>query len=448
MKIAIVGAGYVGLVTAACFAEFGFEVVCIDKEPEKIRRLRQGEIPIHEPGLDVLVASSQRAGRLTFSDDLTASVKSAQVVFIAVGTPTRRGDDAADLAFVKEAARQIALAMNGFTVVVTKSTVPVGTARMLKALIRETRPDADFEMAANPEFLREGSAVEDFLKPDRVVVGIEAERARERMERLYRPLMQRDVPVLFTGFETAEIIKYAANAFLATRIGFINEIADICEEVGADVVAVTRGMGLDHRIGQHYLQPGPGFGGSCFPKDTRALVSIARQAGAPNRIVEAVVSSNEARKDRLVNRVSKALGGSLKGLRIGILGVAFKADTDDMREAAALSLIPGLQAQGATVQAFDPVAMKAAAPLLPSVAWCSDAYEAAREADALVVLTEWNEFRGLDLKRLAGSMRNPVLFDFRNIYSPGDMQSASFTYHSIGRPVVGGALRALGARVG
>jgi UDPglucose 6-dehydrogenase len=292
MKIAVVGAGYVGLVSGACFAEFGFEVVCIDKDPEKIRRLRLGEIPIHEPGLDTLVIASQRAGRLTFSDDLAAGVRGAHVVLIAVGTPTRRGEDAADLAFVKEAARQIALAMDGFTVVVTKSTVPVGTARMLETLIRNTRPDADFEVAANPEFLREGSAVEDFLRPDRVVVGVESERARERMERLYRPLMVRDVPVLFTGFETAEIIKYAANAFLATRIGFINEIADICEEVGADISAVTRGMGLDRRIGQHYLQPGPGFGGSCFPKDTRALVSISREAGAPSRIVESVVASN------------------------------------------------------------------------------------------------------------------------------------------------------------
>jgi UDPglucose 6-dehydrogenase len=436
MKIAVVGAGYVGLVSGACFAEFGFEVVCIDKDPEKIRRLRLGEIPIHEPGLDTLVIASQRAGRLTFSDDLAAGVRGAHVVLIAVGTPTRRGEDAADLAFVKEAARQIALAMDGFTVVVTKSTVPVGTARMLETLIRNTRPDADFEVAANPEFLREGSAVEDFLRPDRVVVGVESERARERMERLYRPLMVRDVPVLFTGFETAEIIKYAANAFLATRIGFINEIADICEEVGADISAVTRGMGLDRRIGQHYLQPGPGFGGSCFPKDTRALVSISREAGAPSRIVESVVASNEARKERLVGRVLAALGDQLSDVRIGVLGVAFKADTDDMREAAALALVPALQARGATVQAYDPVAMKAAAPLLPGVAWCGDAYEAVSGADAAVVLTEWNEFRGLDLRRLAAAMRRPVMLDFRNIYLPADIERTPFIYHSVGRPLM------------
>jgi len=435
MKIAVVGAGYVGLVSGACFAEFGFDVVCIDKDPEKIRRLRLGEIPIHEPGLESLAAASQRAGRLTFSDDFAASVRGAQVVLIAVGTPTRRGEDAADLAFVKEAARQIALAMDGFTVVVTKSTVPVGTARMLEALIRETRQDADFELAANPEFLREGSAVEDFLRPDRVVVGVESARARERMERLYRPLMVRDVPVLFTGFETAELIKYAANAFLATRIGFINEIADICEEVGADISAVTRGMGLDRRIGQHYLQPGPGFGGSCFPKDTRALVSISREAGAPSRIVESVVASNEARKDRLASRVIAALGEKLSGVRVGVLGVAFKADTDDMREAAALALVPALQARGVIVQAYDPVAMKAAAPLLPGVAWCPDAYEAVAGTDAAVVLTEWNEFRGLDLRRLAGAMRRPVMLDFRNIYSPADIERTPFVYHSVGRPL-------------
>ena len=440
MKIAVVGAGYVGLVSGACFAEFGFQVVCVDKDPEKIRRLGLGEIPIHEPGLDTLVATSQRAGRLTFSDDLAAGVQGAQVVLIAVGTPTRRGEDAADLAFVTQAARQIALAMDGFTVVVTKSTVPVGTARMLAALIRETRPDADFEVVSNPEFLREGSAVEDFLRPDRVVVGVDSRRARERMERLYRPLMVRDVPVLFTGFETAEIIKYAANAFLATRIGFINEIADICEAVGADIAAVTRGMGLDRRIGQHYLQPGPGFGGSCFPKDTRALVSISRGAGAPSRIVESVVASNEARKDRLAGRVIAALGEKLSGVRVGVLGVAFKADTDDMREAAALSLVPALQARGAVVRAFDPVAMKAAAALLPEVMWCADAYEAVAGAEAAVVLTEWNEFRGLDLRRLAAAMRRPVMVDFRNIYSPADIERTPFVYHSVGRPTLCGAI--------
>jgi UDPglucose 6-dehydrogenase len=307
---------------------------------------------------------------------------------------------------------------------------------MLEALIRETRPDADFEVAANPEFLREGSAVEDFLRPDRVVVGVDSDRARERMERLYRPLQVRDVPLLFTGFETAEIIKYAANAFLATRIGFINEIADLCEEVGADIASVARGMGLDRRIGQHYLQPGPGFGGSCFPKDTRALVSISREAGAPSRIVESVVLSNEARKERLVGRVMAALGDKVAGVRIGILGVAFKADTDDMREAAALSLVPALLARGAIVQAYDPVAMKAAAALLPGVAWCSDAYEAVTGADAAVVLTEWNEFSGLDLRRLAAAMRRPVMLDFRNIYSPADMERTGFVYHSVGRPAV------------
>ena len=436
MRVAVVGAGYVGLVTAACLSEFGFEVTCIDKEADKVERLRQGEIPIHEPGLDGLVFANRRAGRLDFSDDLSGAVRGAGVVFIAVGTPSRRGEDAADLAFVRAAAEQIGRALNGFTVVVTKSTVPVGTARMLERLIRDVRPDANFAMASNPEFLREGSAVEDFLRPDRIVVGLSSAQARERMSELYRPLMLRDVPVLFTNFETAELIKYAANAYLATRIGFINEMADLCEAVGADVSAVTRGMGLDRRIGLHYLQPGPGFGGSCFPKDTRALTSIAKQAGTRSRIVEAVIEANAARKDRLAERIADAVGGSLRNKRVAVLGISFKAETDDLREAASLAVIPALQKEGATIAAYDPVAIAAARPLLPDVIWCGDAYETAKDADAIVVLTEWNEFRGLDLRRLAAQMREPVLIDFRNIYSAGDVAKTPFVYHSLGRATV------------
>jgi UDPglucose 6-dehydrogenase len=436
MRVAVVGAGYVGLVTAACLSEFGFEVICIDKEADKVERLRQGEIPIHEPGLDGLVFANQRAGRLDFSDDLASAVCGAGVVFIAVGTPSRRGEDAADLAFVRAAADQIGRALNGFTVVVTKSTVPVGTARMLEALIRNVRPDADFAMASNPEFLREGSAVEDFLRPDRIVVGLSSDKARERMSELYRPLMQRGVPLLFTNFETAELIKYAANAYLATRIGFINEMADLCEAVGADVSAVTRGMGLDRRIGLHYLQPGPGFGGSCFPKDTRALTSIAKQAGARSRIVEAVIEANAARKDSLAERIAAAVGGALRNKRVAVLGLSFKAETDDLRDAASFVVIPALQKQGATIAAYDPVAIAAARPLLPDVTWCGDAYETAKDADAIVVLTEWNEFRGLDLRRLAAQMRKPVLIDFRNIYSAGDVAKTPFVYHSLGRATV------------
>ena len=436
MRVAVVGAGYVGLVTAACLSEFGFEVTCIDKEADKVERLRQGEIPIHEPGLDGLVFANRRAGRLDFSDDLSGAVRGAGVVFIAVGTPSRRGEDAADLAFVRAAAEQIGRALNGFTVVVTKSTVPVGTARMLERLIRDVRPDANFARASNPEFLREGSAVEDFLRPDRIVVGLSSAQARERMSELYRPLMLRDVPVLFTNFETAELIKYAANAYLATRIGFINEMADLCEAVGADVSAVTRGMGLDRRIGLHYLQPGPGFGGSCFPKDTRALTSIAKQAGTRSRIVEAVIEANAARKDRLAERIADAVGGSLRNKRVAVLGISFKAETDDLREAASLAVIPALQKAGATIAAYDPVAIAAARPLLPDVTWCGDAYETAKDADAIVVLTEWNEFRGLDLRRLAAQMREPVLIDFRNIYSAGDVAKTPFVYHSLGRATV------------
>jgi UDPglucose 6-dehydrogenase len=436
MKVAVVGAGYVGLVTAAGLSEFGFDVICIDKEAHKVECLRQGEIPIHEPGLDGLVLANRRAGRLDFSDDIMGAVRGAGVVFIAVGTPSRRGEDAADLAFVRAAAEQIGRAMDGFTVVVTKSTVPVGTARMLERLIRDVRPDADFEMASNPEFLREGSAVEDFLRPDRIVVGLSAARARERMSELYRPLMLRDVPVLFTTFETAELIKYAANAYLATRIGFINEMADLCEAVGADVAAVTRGMGLDRRIGLHYLQPGPGFGGSCFPKDTRALASIARQAGSRAKIVEAVIDSNNLRKESLAERIAQAVGGDVRGKRVAVLGVSFKAETDDLREAASLAVIPALQRAGANIAAYDPVAVAAARQLLSQVEWCEDAYETAKDADAIVVLTEWNEFRGLDLWRLAAQMREPVLIDLRNIYSAGDVAKTPFIYHSNGRPTV------------
>ena len=433
MKIAIIGAGYVGLVTGACFSEFGFDVTCIDKEPEKIARLKANDMPIFEPGLDDLVAKNVSAGRLHFTTELPQTIANADVVFIAVGTPSRRGEDAADMAFVHAAAADIAKAINGFTVIVTKSTVPVGTARVLKDIINKANPNADFEIASNPEFLREGCAVTDFLTPDRVVVGTEAKRAEEKLSALYQPLSQRNIPIVFTSLESAEVIKYAANAYLAMRIGFVNELSDFCDTVGADISTVATGMGLDHRIGLHYLQPGPGFGGSCFPKDTRALAQTAKAVGTPTKIIEAVIQSNEDRKASLAQRVISRSGGTVKGKKFGILGVAFKADTDDMREAPALTLIPALQKAGAEIVAYDPVAQSTAAPMFENIEWAEDAYSLAQDCDGVIVLTEWNVFRGLDLHRLAEAMKTPVMFDFRNIYAGNDIVNTAFTYHSVGR---------------
>lgn len=436
MKIAVIGAGYVGLVSAACFADFGHEVVCVDRDPRKLSLLEQGRIPIYELGLEPLVTANRQAGRLRFTDDLAQAVAAAEVVLLAVGTPTRATGDAADLAQLFSAAGEVVRALRGFTVVVTKSTVPPGTAARLRATMAEARPGGDFEVASNPEFMREGSAVEDFTQPDRVVVGVASMRAENVLRQLYRPLTARNIPLLVTTCEAAEVIKYAANTFLATRIAFVNQLADFCERAGADVGDVTRGMGLDKRIGPAFLAPGPGFGGSCFPKDTRAMAHAAREVGQPFTIVESVIASNDTRKRQLVERVAAAVGGTLGGRRITVLGIAFKADTDDIRESSALTLIPDLQARGARLAVFDPVAMDNGRQLFEDVEWCEDAYAAATGADAVVVLTEWNLFRGLDLARLARVMRQPVLVDFRNLFLPEDALNAGLTYHSVGRPVV------------
>jgi UDPglucose 6-dehydrogenase len=436
MKITVIGAGYVGLVSAACFSDFGYEVTCVDRDPRKLAMLENGEIPIYEQGLEPIVSANRAAGRLIFTDRLKEAVAQADVVLIAVGTPTRDGEDAADLSYVYAAGEEIAKAMSGFTVIVTKSTVPVGTAAKLREIISKTRPDGDFEVASNPEFMREGSAVEDFLRPDRVVVGVNSERAEKVLSQLYRPLTAKNVPLVVTSCEAAEVIKYAANTFLATRIAFVNQLADLCEKVGADIEDVARGMGLDKRIGLQFLSPGPGFGGSCFPKDTRALVHTARQQGNPFSIVENVIAANEQRKVALADRVQQAVGGTLAGKRIAILGIAFKAETDDIRDAAALTVIPELQKRGASVAAFDPVAMDNGRQAFESVQWCADAYSAVIGSDAVVILTEWNVFRGLDLRRMARDMRQPVLIDFRNLFPISDVRNSGMAYHSIGRASV------------
>jgi len=433
MRIAMIGTGYVGLVSGACFSEFGVDVVCVDKDADKIARLEGGEIPIYEPGLDTLVFGNKHAERLSFTTDTEAAVKGADAVFIAVGTPSRRGDGHADLSYVMDAARDIAAALDGYTVVVTKSTVPVGTGRRVGALIREVRPDADFDIASNPEFLREGSAINDFMRPDRVVVGTSSERAAAVLSELYRPLYLIETPVLVTAIETAELIKYAANSFLATKITFINEIANLCETVGADVHDVARGIGLDGRIGRKFLHPGPGYGGSCFPKDTLALVRTAQEYGAPMRIVEQVVHVNEERKRRMADKIVAACGGSVGGKTIGVLGLTFKPNTDDMRDAPSLVILPVLAAAGATVRAFDPVGMDEARRDLPQVVMCDDAYSALDGADALVVLTEWNVFRGIDIERVTETMRSKVVVDLRNIYDPEQWRVAGFAYVGIGR---------------
>jgi UDPglucose 6-dehydrogenase len=434
MRIAMIGTGYVGLVSGACFSEFGIDVVCVDRDVEKIARLKDGVMPIYEPGLEAQVASNVSAGRLSFTTDLAAAVASADAVFIAVGTPSRRGDGHADLSFVHGVAAQIAKALDGYTVVVTKSTVPVGTGNDVEQIIRETRPNAEFDVVSNPEFLREGSAIEDFMRPDRVVIGTDSEEAQVLMRALYRPLSLIETPILFTNRETAELIKYATNAFLATKISFINELADLCEVVGADVRDVSRGMGLDGRIGRKFLHPGPGYGGSCFPKDTLALVRTAQEAGAPIRIVEAVVDINSKRKKSMAKRVVTACGGSVEGKLIAVLGLTFKPNTDDMRESPSLDIIPALQLAGAEVRAFDPAGMEEAKTLLDDVTWCTDAYDALNGTNAVVIVTEWNEFRSLDFARMKETMKSPILVDLRNIYDAEDVVSSGIAYSCVGRP--------------
>ncbi|MEZ5814788.1 MAG: UDP-glucose/GDP-mannose dehydrogenase family protein [Alphaproteobacteria bacterium] len=436
MRIGMVGTGYVGLVSGTCFAEFGIEVVCLDKDADKIESLKRGEIPIYEPGLEDLVAKQVEAGRLSFTTDIDEAVKDSKAVFIAVGTPSRRGDGYADLSYVYEAAREIARTMDGYTLIVTKSTVPVGTAREIERIVKEERPDAEFDVCSNPEFLREGAAINDFLRPDRVVIGVESERAADIMRDLYRPLYINETPMVVTSPETAETIKYAANAFLATKITFINEIANLCEKTGANVQEVARGIGLDGRIGSKFLHAGPGYGGSCFPKDTLALTQIGQKYGEPQNIVEAVVWVNAERQRSMAERVIQACGGDVKGKRIAVLGLSFKPNTDDMREAPSLQIIPFLQDEGAHIAAFDPVAMDEAKKFLEDVEWCENAYEAAKDAEALVIITEWNEFRALSVSRLAEIMKTRRMIDMRNIYDPEDMRERGFHYVSIGRPEI------------
>ena len=433
MRIAMIGTGYVGLVSGACFSEFGNDVVCVDKDAVKISCLDRGEIPIFEPGLEDLVAKNVRAGRLTFTTDLTSAVRGADAVFIAVGTPTRRGEGHADLSYVYGAAKEIARALDGYTVIITKSTVPVGTGREVAQVIREARPDVDFDVCSNPEFLREGAAIADFMRPDRVVIGSESERAREIMRAIYRPLYLIETPIVFTSLQTSELIKYAANSFLATKITFINEIADLCEQVGADIHDVSRGIGLDGRIGRKFLHPGPGYGGSCFPKDTMALVKTARDYNAPLRIVETVVDINDVRKRQMADKVVQACGGSVDGKTVAALGLTFKPNTDDMRNSPSLEILPALQAAGARIKAYDPEGMKEARQMLPGVEMCDNAYAPMDGADAVVLITEWNEFRALDLERVKGLLKQPVMVDLRNVYNPDEMADAGFSYVCVGR---------------
>ncbi len=433
MKVVMIGTGYVGLVSGVCFSDFGHDVICVDKDPAKIAALNAGEVPIFEPGLDVMMAQNVAAGRLSFTLDLKAAVAQAEAVFIAVGTPTRRGDGHADLTYVKAAAAEIAAALEGYTVVVTKSTVPVGTNRAVQKIISETNPEAEFDVASNPEFLREGAAIDDFMRPDRVVVGCESEPAREVMAALYRPLSLREAPLVFTDIESAEMIKYAANAFLATKISFINEIAALCEKVGADVKSVAKGMGLDGRIGNKFLHAGPGYGGSCFPKDTKALARIGQDHASPVSIVETVIAVNERVKHRMLDKVMELCGDSVNGKKIAVLGVTFKPNTDDMRDAPSLTIVPALIGAGARVHVTDPEGRKEGQALLPGVIWEEDAYGAAEDADAVLLLTEWNAFRGLDLTRLAKLMKTPAMADLRNIYGPEDAKAAGFDYVSVGR---------------
>jgi UDPglucose 6-dehydrogenase len=434
MQVAIIGTGYVGLVSGTCFAEFGVNVTCVDKDQHKMNALMCGEIPIFEPGLDALIARNVEQGRLSFTTDLQKSVGEADIVFIAVGTPSRRGDGHADLSYVFNAVKDIAHSLRGYTIIAMKSTVPVGTVRKFSKLVIKINPKAQFDVASNPEFLREGSAIEDFMRPDRIVIGADSVRADELMRQLYRPLYLFETPIVSTSLETAELIKYASNAFLATKIAFINEIADLCERCGADVQTVSTGMGLDKRISKKFLHAGPGYGGSCFPKDTLALVRTAGEFDAHLRILESVIASNDDRKIRMADKVIQSCGGSIAGKKIAILGVTFKPNTDDMRDSPSLDIIPAIQAQGATIHAFDPEGMKEGARLLKNVQWCEDPYTAMKEADALVIITEWNEFRALDLARVKKLLKHPIFIDFRNIYDPIELEVAGFNYISIGRP--------------
>ncbi|WP_294228463.1 UDP-glucose/GDP-mannose dehydrogenase family protein [uncultured Shimia sp.] len=434
MKIAMIGTGYVGLVSGVCFSDFGHEVVCVDKDPAKIEMLERGEVPIYEPGLHALMEKNVEAGRLSFTLDLEQAMDGAQAVFIAVGTPTRRGDGHADLSYVMAAAEEIARTAKDYLVIVTKSTVPVGTNRQVKQVVRKANPDLDFDVASNPEFLREGAAIEDFMKPDRVVIGVHNDRAGEVMNDIYRPLYLRDFPIVTTDLESAEMIKYAANAFLATKITFINEIAALCERVGADVKQVSKGMGMDGRIGNKFLHAGPGYGGSCFPKDTKALARIGQDNAIPMQITETVIQVNEEMKRRMIDKLLDLCGGSFNGKTIGVLGVTFKPNTDDMRDAPSLTVIPALVGGGAKVRVTDPQGRHEGEALLPGVIWVEDAYKAAQNADVLVIMTEWNEFRALDLKKIARKMATPRLADLRNIYSVRDAKRAGFeAYDSIGR---------------
>ena len=434
MRIAVIGGGYVGLVSAACFAEFGTDVTVVERDETRLDLLRQGRMPIFEPGLEKLVTDNVAAGRLSFTADLASAVRGVECVFIAVGTPTRRGDGHADVSYVNAAAAQAAQALTDYAVIVTKSTVPVGTGRALVEIVREARPDGAFDIASNPEFLREGSAIGDFMRPDRVVIGTDSERAREVLRRLYRPLYLIEAPILFTSLETAELTKYAANSFLAMKVTFINEIADLCERVGADVHDIARGIGLDGRIGRKFLHPGPGFGGSCFPKDTVALMRIAQDAGAPSRLVEATVMVNDARKASMAARVINHCGGSVRGKTVAVLGLTFKPETDDMRDAPSIPLVHRLHEQGAAIRAFDPEGMATARKLLPAgVTYCRDADDALAGADALVLVTEWNEFRALSPRRLLDRMAGRVVVDLRNVFDPAAMRDAGLAYLGIGR---------------
>ena len=447
MRVAMIGAGYVGLVSAACFSEFGFSVTCVEAAPERIAALRAGGVPIYEPGLERLVAANVAAERLSFTSEIADAVPDADVVMLAVGTPSRRGDGRADLSFIHEAARQVADMLDGYTVIATKSTVPVGTGREIARIIRKRRPDATFDIVSNPEFLREGSAIDDFMRPDRVIVGVESTEAQAVMRALYRPLFLIETPVLFTSLETAELTKYAANCFLATKITFINEIADLCERIGADVQDVAKGIGLDGRIGRYFLHAGPGFGGSCFPKDAAAFACIAEEAGAPSSIVETVLRSNTARKAMMTDKIVQACGGSVAGKTVAVLGVTFKPNTDDIRESPSLVILPGLVERGATVRAFDPAGMEEARRVLDGVLWCRDSYDAMADADVLVILTEWNEFRALDLTRVKGLMKTPLIVDLRNIYEPGEVTAAGFRYVSVGRPEAGSSAETLKGKI-
>jgi UDPglucose 6-dehydrogenase len=433
MRVTMIGAGYVGLVSGACIADFGHEVTCVDKDRDKVAALKRGEVPIYEPGLPELIKTNVEAARLSFTEDLTEAVRSADAVFIAVGTPSRRGDGHADLSYVYEAARDVAAAIDGFTVVITKSTVPVGTCDEIERIIHDERPDAEVAVVSNPEFLREGAAIHDFKHPDRIIVGTNDERARKVVAEIYRPLNLNQAPILYTERRTAELTKYAANAFLATKITFINEIADLCEKVGADVQEVARGIGLDKRVGPKFLHAGPGFGGSCFPKDLRALIKTAQDYNVPMRILEAVNAVNDTRKRAMARKVSAMFSGALRGKTIAVLGLTFKPHTDDMREAPSLALITGLQDMGARVRAFDPAGMAQARPLLENVTYCANPYECAEAADALVIATEWEQFRALDLVRLRDLMACPVVVDLRNIYRPEDMHKHGFAYACVGR---------------